>query len=341
MTAATQEIPANLLMMQMLTGRWVSASLSVVAELGIADLLAEGDQTADELAAAASAHGPSLYRVMRALASIGVFAETEDRRFTLTPLAECLRGNVPNSVREFARFIATPAASQSWDHLMHSVQTGQTGFRKAFNGNNVFDYLRMHPEEAAIFDGAMTDNSRRSAPAIAEAYDFGRFRQLVDIAGGQGLLLATILKRFSGLEGVLFDLPEVIAGAQNALATYGLDDRCKAIGGDFFQSVPAGADAYLLKHIIHDWDDERALTILRNIRKAMQSSGRLLIAEVIIAPGNEPSFGKLLDLEMLVIPGGRERTNDEYRALLASAGFKLAEIHPTTAAASVIEGVPV
>jgi C-methyltransferase len=159
-----QELPANALMMQMLTGKWVSASISVVAELGIADLLANGDKTADELADAVSAHGPSLYRVMRALASVGVFAEAEGRRFTLTPLAECLRGNVPNSVRGFARFMAIPAASRSWDHLMHSVKTGETGLRKAFAVNNAFDYLRTHPEEAAIFDGAMTDNSRRSVP---------------------------------------------------------------------------------------------------------------------------------------------------------------------------------
>jgi len=341
MTPATQETPANVLVRQMLTGKWVSASISVVAELGIADLLAQGDKTADELAAAVSAHGPSLYRLLRALASFGVFAETEDRRFTLTPLAECLRSNVPNSVREFARFIAIPAASRSWDHLMHSVKTGETGLRKAFGVKNAFDYLRTHPEEAAIFDGAMTDNSRFSAPAVAEAYDFGKFRQLVDIAGGHGLLLATILERFPRLEGVLFDLPEVIAGAKSTLAPYGLENRCKIIGGDFFQSVPEGADAYLLKHIIHDWDDERALAILRNIRKAIQPSGRLLIVEVLIAPGNEPSFGKLLDLEMLVIPGGRERTSDEYRDLFAGAGFRLAEIHRTSAPTSIIEGVPV
>jgi O-methyltransferase domain len=333
---ALQELPANVVMMQMLTAKWVSASLSVVAELGIADLLAQGDKTADELADAVSAHGPSLYRVLRALASVGVFAETEGRRFTLTPLAECLRSNVPNSTREFARFVAIPAASGSWDQLMHSVKTGETGLRKAFAAKNVFDYLREHPEEAVIFDGAMTDNSRRTAPAVAEAYDFGRFQQLVDVAGGHGLLLTTILQRFPSLKGVLFDLPDVIAGAKNTLA-----DRVKMIGGSFFEAVPAGADAYILKHIIHDWDDERALAILQNIRRAIQPSGRVLIVEVVIAPGNEPSFGKLLDLEMLVIPGGRERTGAEFRDLLAGAGFRLAEIHETAAHTSIIEGVPV
>jgi O-methyltransferase domain len=338
---ALQELPANLMMMQMLTAKWVSASLSVVAELGIADLLAKGDKTADELADAVSAHGPSLYRVLRALASVGVFAETEGRRFKLTPLAECLRSDGPNSVREFARFIAIPAASRSWDQLMHSVKTGETGLQKAFAAKSLFDYLRTHPEEATIFDGAMTDNSRRNAPAVADAYDFGRFQQLVDVAGGHGLLLATILQRFPNLKGVLFDLPEVIAGAKDTLTPYRLDDRCEVIGGSFFEAVPAGADGYMLKHIIHDWDDERALTILQNIRKAIQPSGRLLVVEVVIAPGNEPSFGKLLDLEMLVLPGGRERTSDEYRDLFAGAGFKLADIHETAAPTSIIEGMPV
>ncbi len=332
-----QELPANVVMMQMLTAKWVSASISVVAELGIADLLAKGDKTADELADAVSAHGPSLYRVLRALASVGVFAEIEGRRFTLTPLAECLRSDVPNSTREFARFVAIPAASGSWDHLMHSVKTGETGLRKAFGAKNAFDYLRAHPEEAAIFDGAMTDNSRRTAPAVAEAYDFGRFQQLVDVAGGHGLLLTTILRRFPSLKGVLFDLPEVIAGAKNT----GLEDRLKMLGGSFFEAVPAGADAYVLKHIIHDWDDEHALAILKNIRKVIQPSGRLLIVEVVIAPGNEPSFGKLLDLEMLVIPGGRERTSADFRDLLAGAGFRLAKIHETAAHTSIIEGAPV
>jgi O-methyltransferase domain len=339
--AAIQEVPANARMMQMLTGKWISASISVVAELGVADLLAKGDKTAEELAAAVSAHGPSLYRVLRALASVGVFAETEGRRFTLTPLAECLRSDVPNSMKGFARFVAIPAAARSWDHLMHSVKTGKTGLQKAFGVKSPFDYFPTHPEEAAIFDAAMTDNSRQSAPAVAQAYDFGKFRQLVDIAGGQGLLLATILQRFPNLTGVLFDLPQVIAGAKNSLASYGLEGRCQTIGGDFFQTVPAGADAYMLKHIIHDWDDERSVAILRNIRKVIQSSGRLLIVELIVAPGNEPSFAKLLDLEMLVIPGGRERTGDEYWDLFAEAGFKLAQIHETAAPISIIEGVPV
>src|SRR5690242_8593792 len=340
-TGTVHELPAIAQMMQLLTGKWVSASLSVVAELGIADLLAKGDKTADELAAATSAHASSLYRVLRALASVGVFAETEGGRFTLTPLGDCLRSDVPNSMKEFARFVAMPGAARSWDNLMHCVKTGESGLRKAFGAANPFDYFKTHPEEAKIFDGAMTDNSRQSAPAVAAAYDFGKFRQVVDIAGGRGLLLATILQRYPTVTGVLFDLPAVIEGARGALASYGLDGRCQAVGGDFFQAVPKGADAYILKHIIHDWDDEKSVAILRKIREAMDPAGRLLIVEVVIAPGNEPSFGKLLDLEMMVIPGGRERTRDEYRELLGAAGFRLAQIHETPAPPSIIEGTAI
>jgi hypothetical protein len=258
----------------------------------------------------------------------------------LTPLADCLRSDVPNSMREFARFLAIPAASRSWEQLMHCVKTGETGLRKVFGVQSPFEYFKTHPEEQAIFDAAMTDNSRQSSPAVAQAYDFGKFRQLVDVAGGRGLLLGTILQHYPQLRGVLFDLPSVIAGAHGTLASFGLDGRCQTVGGDFFQSVPEGADAYILKHIIHDWDDERSVTILRNVRKAIDRSGRLLVIEPVIAPGNEPSFGKLLDLEMLVIPGGRERTAEEYRELFAAAGFQLAQIHRTAAPPSVIEGVP-
>jgi len=336
----THELPANARMMQLLTGKWVSAAISAAAELGIADLLAKGDRTAEELASAAGADSSSLYRLLRALASVGVFAETEGRRFTLTPLAACLRSDAPDSMKQFARFVAMPGASGAWGELMHCVKTGESGLKKAFGLPNPFEYFKTHHEEAVIFDGAMSDNSRQSAPAIAQAYDFSRFRQLVDVAGGRGLLLGTILQRYPDLRGVLFDLPPVIAGAHGTLASFGLNGRCRAVGGDFFQTVPEGADAYMLKHIIHDWDDERSIAILRNIRKAMDPSGRVLIAEVVIAPGNEPSFGKLLDLEMLVIPGGRERTSDEYRDLFAAAGFQLAGIHPTAAPPSIIEGVP-
>ena len=331
--ASARELPASVQMMQMVAGKWVSRAIGVAAEFGIADLLIEGPKSAAELAEAAGLHEPSLFRLLRALASVGVFAETTPRTFELTPLAECLRSDHPDSVRRMARFGAVPLSWDAWRELSYSVRTGKTGLSK-LGIDNPFGYLESHPEEAEIFNDAMTEYSRRAAPAIVDAYDFGRFRKLVDIAGGHGYLLHAILDRYPGLHGMLFDLPKVVAGAPVA-------ERCEIIGGDFFQSVPGGADAYMMKHIIHDWDEERATAILRNCRAAMPPDGRLLIIEMVIQPGNDPSFGKLLDLEMLVLPGGRERTAEEFRALFASAGFELTQITPTAAPVSILEGVPV
>jgi len=335
-----QKVPASAQLLQMIMGKWVSAAISAAAELGIADQLAGGDKTVDELAAATSAHAPSLYRLLRSLASVGIFAETQTRRFTLTPLAQCLRSDVPDSMREMARFSIMPAAWQAWGELVHSVKTGESGVRKAFAVDNPFDYFKDHPEEAAIFDGAMTDMTRQTAPGVAQAYDFGRFGTLMDVAGGRGFLLATILKRHPNLRGILLELPHVAESARQTFAAEDLDYRCQVVSGDFIESVPPGADAYLMKHIIHDWDDAHALTILRNIHKVIQPSGRLLLVETVVPTGNEPSFAKLLDLEMMVLPGGLERTRDEYRDLFAAAGFRLLEIYPSHGPESIIEGVP-
>jgi hypothetical protein len=316
-------------------------SISVAAELGIADLLAGGDKTAEELAEATSAHAPSLYRLLRALSSVGIFAEGAGGRFTLTPLAQCLRRDAPDSMRNCALLFGLPMAWGSWGEFRNTIRTGETGMKTVFGITDGFEYLSQHPEEAAIFDGAMTDYTRQNAPAIAAAYDFGRFRKLVDIAGGHGLLLSTVLRRYRGVRGVVFDLPHVIEGAKQAIAEAGLTSRCDAVAGSFFEAVPEGADGYMLKSIIHDWDDERALAILRNIRRAIRPEGRLLLLENVIPTGNGPSFGKWLDLEMLVLPGGRERTEAEYRDLFAAAGFRLTGVTPTACPASVIEGMPV
>lgn len=339
-TAGARELPASAQMMQMLCGKFISRSISVAAELGIADLLKDGERTTAELASASGCHEPSLYRLLRALASLGVFTETGPRTFALTPLAECLRGDVPDSVRNMAQFLWSPLCADGWRELSHCVRTGQTGLQKLGIGNP-FDYWREHPDEAAIFNAAMTDNSRRSSPAVAEAYDFSRFRKLVDVAGGYGLLLTTVLERYPKLEGVLFDLPEVLEGARAAIRQSTVADRCETAAGDFFQALPPGADAYMMKHIIHDWDDGRAGTILRNCRQAMAPDGRLLVVEIVIPDGNQESFGKLLDLEMLVLPGGRERTEEEFRSLFAAAGFELTQVVPTRTPVSVIEGRPV
>ncbi|HEY1337225.1 MAG TPA: methyltransferase [Bryobacteraceae bacterium] len=275
--------------------------------------------------------------MLRALASVGVFAETEGGRFTLTPLAQTLRSDVPESVRAMARFMAIPACWQPWGHLTHSVRTGETGIKKAFGLDNAFDYISSHPEETEIFNQAMSDHSRQETPAVVEAYDFSRFPKIVDVAGGYGTLLSAILKKHPGVHGTIYEMPQVVDGALRAIQAAGLSDRCDVVSGDFFREVPAGADAYLMKHIIHDWDDERANTILRNCRKGLAAGGRVLLAEIVIPPGNDFSFGKLLDLEMMAIPGGKERTEAEYRDLFAAAGLRLTSITPTKAPISVIE----
>ena len=335
---ARKEVPAGLQVVQMLTGKWLSQAISAAAELGIADQLAHGPQSVEHIAAATGAHAPSVYRLLRALASVGVFAETDDRRFTLTPLAETLRSDSPGSVRNTARFFGGRLVHGSWAEIVNTIRTGETGVKLAF-GAEAFEYLEANPAESALFNAAMTDYSRQEGAAVAQTYDFSRLNRLVDIAGGHGFLLQTVLQRNPHLTGVVFDLPHVIESAGPAIASYGLDGRLGTATGDFFQSVPAGADGYLLKHIVHDWDDERAAAILRNCHDAMAPNGRLLVIEVVIPPGNEPSFGKLLDLEMLSVAGGRERTEGEYRELFAAAGFRLAGVYPTASPVSIVEGV--
>jgi O-methyltransferase/methyltransferase family protein len=339
-TAGAQELPAGARMMQMIAGKWVSRAISAAAELGIADLLAEGERGTAELADACGAHEPSLYRLLRALASLEIFAETAPRRFVLTPLADCLRTDSPDSLRAMARFISTPLAWNSWGHLTDAVRSGESCVQKMGIGNP-FEYLKAHPDEAGVFHEAMTNLSRQSAPTIAEAYDFGRYRKLVDVAGGHGLLLTTVLARYPSLEGVVFDLPGVVSGASDAIRAAGLEGRCQAVGGDFFEAVPEGADCYMMKHIIHDWDDEPSAAILRNCRRAVAEGGRVLVLEMILAPGNEADFSKLLDLEMLAIPGGRERTETEYRELFTAAGLELTAVIPTRSPISVMEGRPI
>jgi hypothetical protein len=334
--AGARELPASAQLMQMIGGKWLSRAISAAAEFGIADRLNDGPKSTAELAGTCGAHEPSLYRLLRALASVGIFEETARRQFGMTPLAEPLRSDAPDSLRNMARFIAIPMATCAWDGLEDCVRTGQTGMAR-LGVESAFGYLEQHPDEAAIFNAAMTDLSRQSAPAIAEAYDFSRFRKLVDVGGGYGMLLSTVLRRYPRVEGVLFDLPHVIESARSA----GLPERCETASGSFFEAVPAGADGYMMKHIVHDWDDERATLLLRNCRRAIDAAGRLLVIEAVIAPGNEPSFAKLLDLEMLVMPGGRERTEDEYRELFAAAGFELTGVFPTKSGQNVIEGRPV
>lgn len=322
---------------RMLTGYWVTQMLYTAAKLGLPDLLAAGPRTAGELAAETGTHDRSLYRLLRALASLGVFAEDQAGRFALTPLADCLRSDQPGSQRAMALMVGEEQY-HCWGRLLDSLRTGQTAF-EAIHGQPIFDYLAQRPEQAQIFDAAMTAIHGRETAAVLDVYDFTGIATLADIGGGNGTTLCGILERLPQMRGILFDLPGVVDRARVQIERSGLAERCRAVGGSLFESVPGGADAYLLRHIIHDWNDEQCGTILRTIHRAMRPGARLLVVETVIPPGNEPCFGKLLDLAMLLIPGGAERTEAEYRRLYEAAGFRLTRIVPTSAEVSVIEGV--
>lgn len=320
-------------------GYRLTQAIYVAAELGIADLLAGGPRAADDLAGATGAHAPSLYRVLRLLASAGVFAETDDGRFVLTPMAEALRRDAPEPVRASVLLNGRQALWRSWGHLLHTVRTGETAFDRV-HGVGFFGYHRAHPEERALFDHLMAAQTAPAAQAVAAAYDFSGVRTLVDVGGGRGALALAILAAHPHLRGIVFDQPAVAADAREAIAAAGLADRCAAVGGDFFAAVPDGGDAYLLKFVLHDWDDERCLAILRACRRAITPGGRLLVVELLIPPGNAPSFAKVQDVNMLVNLGGRERTEREYGALFAAAGFALGRTIPARGELHVIEGLP-
>jgi hypothetical protein len=322
---------------RMISGYWISQSIYVVSKLGIADLLAGGPRTVDELAAATGSHSRSLYRLLRALASIGMFREDDGKRFALTPPAELLRSDAPGSQRPLALMMGEEQY-QAYGHLLHTVRTGETAFEAVF-GKPIFDYLGEHPEQAATFDAAMTSIHGRETEAMLEAYDFTGIHVLADVGGGNGSTLRGVLQRYPKMRGILFDRGHVVERARHALVDAGLEASCKTVDGSFFESVPPGADAYLLRHIIHDWDDDESGLILRRVHQAMNADARLLVVESVIPVGNEPSFGKLLDLTMMVSPGGLERTEEEYRALFDGSGFRLSRIVPTRAEVAVIEGV--
>lgn len=337
-TTPNPELPPSAVMATMTTGYFLSQMIGVVAELGIADLLKDGPRESDQLAKSVGASPDALYRVMRALASVGIFSEVSDRCFQLTPLADCLRTGVPGSMRSWARAVIADHFWRTWQDLLYSVRTGRPAYDHV-HGMGLFDYFSRNPDTGQVFDEAMTNFSATEIPAIAAGYDFSAIRKLVDVAGGHASLLCAILRANPTIEGVLFDMPMVIEGARNAIVGEGLAGRCEVVGGDFFQSVPSGGDAYMMKHIIHDWDNGRSIQILKNCRSAMTRDGRVLIIETVIQPGNQPDFFKLLDVAMLTI-SGRERTEEEFRSLLEQAGFRLRRVVPTQSPVAVIEGVP-
>ncbi len=337
-SASPASAPPEAVLTQIMLGSLAAQTIYVTAKLGIADLLADGPKSVEELATATSTPAPSLYRVLRAAASLNVFFEQENRVFALNPNAQPLLSNAPNSLRDIAIFMGEDWHWQVWGKTLYSVQTGKSAWAQ-MHGDDVFDYFSRNPEAATIFNRAMSSLTALATQAVVEGYDFTGINTLIDIAGGHGRLLTDIIEANPNIRGVLFDLPHVIEGARANVAKSKAADRVELVTGDFFVSVPAGGDAYMMKHIIHDWDDERALTILKNIKQAMNPKGRVLLVESVIADGNNQDFGKLMDIEMLVSPGGKERTAAEYAELFERAGLRLTRIVPTRSAYSVIEAV--
>ena len=335
----TNDVSPRLALLQMITGFWISQAIYVAAKLGIADLLKDGPKSCDALAEAVDVSSRQLFRLLRFLASLDIFAEGEDGRFELTPLATGLQSEISGSLRAMAVMYGEEIY-QAWGSVLHSIKTAQTAFEHIY-GSGHFQYLAQHPEAASIFDQAMTEFSHQEAAAVITAYDFTPFEKVVDVGGGQGSFLTAILEANPKLKGVLFDLPQVLEGANRHFETTGFSGRYDLVGGDFFASIPGEGDVYILKNIILNWDDERCVHILRNCRQAMTERSKLLVIEAVIPIGNAPSFSKRLDLHMLVVTGGRGRTEAEFKVLFEAAGFKLATIIPTQSPTSVIEGIPV
>jgi SAM-dependent methyltransferase len=331
MTDFTDQLAKNI------SGYKTTQAIYVVAKLGIADLLAPGPRSVADLARQSQVHERSLYRVLRMLASRGIFVEQADGRFALTPLAEPLCSDAPDSQRAFAIMMGEEQF-RAYGGLLYSVRTGKPAFDQIY-GEPIFDYLGKHSESAKTFDAAMSSIHGRETQAILDAYDFSGIGELCDVGGGNGSVLIATLTRDRFLRGVLFDLPHVIERARPAVEAAGLAERCRLVAGNFFESIYSGADAYFFRHIIHDWDDDKSTTILKNCRAALKPSGKILVVESVVPPGNEPYFGKDLDLTMLVMPGGMERTENEYRGLFAGAGLKLARIVKSPTEMCVLEAI--
>ncbi len=335
------DVPPAAVVMQMVVGRWVAQAIAAAAELGIADVLHEGPLTPTAIAAKIGAHADSLHRFLRALASVGIFAEDADGRFHQTPLSATLRAGIPGSLRGWARYAGSRPALLAWADLATSIRTGEPAFRRVF-GKSFFEYLATAPADAAAFDDAMHGISSTEIPAVLAAYDFGDCGTIVDVGGGDGTLLAAILEKHAGVRGIVYDLDHVVARTRTRLAGTPLEKRIAVETGSFFDTIPTGGDTYLMKHILHDWSDEQCVQILRHCRRAIPATGRLLIVEAVIAPGNDPGFEKLLDIEMIAITeGGRERTEKQFAALFDASGFRLQRVVTTEGPPRVVEARPV
>lgn len=326
-------------MLQIISGFWISRGVYVIAKLGIPDLLKSGPKTTEELAEATKMHGPSLFRILRALASVGVLSSVNGGRFAQTPVSETLVTDAPGSLRWFAVSELGQEHYPAWGNLMHSVKTGEIAFDNFF-GVDIWKYFQQNPEDAAVFNDSMSSVTAATNEAILSLYDFSKFGTVVDVGGGHGGLITSILKRNPKVKAILFDAPQVIEGARPKLEAAGVAERCEIVAGDFFKSVPAGGDAYVMKWIIHDWDDEKSITILRNCCSRMRANGRLILVDCVVPESDEPHFSKFIDLNMLVMTGGKERTAKEFEQLLGAAGFKLLRIIPTELPTSIVEAEP-
>jgi hypothetical protein len=336
--AATAPSPSEQ-MIRLTSGHVIAQALYVVAELGVPDFLANRPHTSTELADVTGVHATSLYRVLRTLASHGVFIEEANQTFRLTPLGATLRSDVPGSVRAWAR-VNCGISWRPYGEMLYSVQTGQPGFDRAY-GMSVFEYTARHPDAMAIFGKMMIDLHGQEVAAVASAYSLSDVQSVVDVGGASGHLLAALLDANPGLRGTVFERPPVAETAVQWLHAAGLTHRCDVLEGDFFESVPSGGDVYVLSHVIHDWDEAQCLRLLANCRRAMASHARLVIVETVLPEANEPSPSRLMDLIMLVnAPSGQERTLDEYGDLLAQADFRVSRVIPTASPVSVIEAIP-
>lgn len=325
-------------LINLMAGNWISRAIFAAAKLGIADQLTHGSCSVEVLSQKVNAHQKSLYRLMRALASVGIFEETEPSNFRLTPKSELLRSDHPASLQSLAMLWGDLEYS-AWEDIVYSVKTGECAFKHR-TGVPFFDFMQKNEEASQTFNLAMTSASRSIPGSLVEAYNFSEFSKMVEVGASHGALISTILRNYPKLKGVLFDLPVVAQSAREHPQIVDVASRCEIVAGNFFESVPSGGDVYILSMVIHDWDDEQSISILKNCREAIASNGKLLLVETVIEPGNGPFFGKWLDLHMLVMHGGSERTEIEYRRLLRAAGFELTRIIPTRSLRSIIEAVP-
>lgn len=333
MTMERVEIAPQETMLSLIGGFWIARSIYLAAQLGVADVFDDQPKTVAQLASATNTDPRSLYRLLRALSSVGIFTEGSDQSFELTPLGATLKSDSPGSMRYAAMAQIGDDHSLGWGNGLHSLKTGEIAFDAA-TGMSVWDYYGQHPEAGKVFSQSMTSMGTAIAQAVVASYDFSGFNTIVDVGGAQGSLISTIVQANPHLNGILFDLPEIIANVQ-------VDQKIQPVAGNFFESVPTGGDAYLMRWIIHDWDDEKSSVILKNCHQAIPEHGKLLLVESIIPPGNEPSPAKFIDVIMLLMTGGRERTEEEYRSLLRSNGFELTRVIPTPSLLSIIEAVKI